>query len=134
MSGLSGDVSSLTAFVARLRALPTVVAIKVAAAAAPALTDAARATFDASEDAYGGAWIVREDGKRATLRKSGALAGKLHYVAVGTRLRVALGTSYARFVLGRRPALPKPGEPLPASYVAALKSAVDTVCKAELGR
>jgi hypothetical protein len=131
---LTGDISSITSFATALRRLPAVVAIKVAAAAAPALTEAARVTFDASEDAYGGSWVLREDGNRATLKKSGTLSSRLRYVAVGTRLRVALGTSYAKYVLGRRPALPRPGAPLPASYIDVLKRAVETVCKAELGR
>jgi hypothetical protein len=134
VSGLSGGIASLKDFTARLRELPATVAIKVATAAAPALTDAAHATFDAGEDAYGATWATREDGSRATLRKSGTLEGKLRYVAVGTRLRVALATSYAKYVLGKRPALPRQGAALPVAYVDALQRATATVCKTELGR
>ncbi len=131
---LTGDVTSIKTFAASLRRLPAVVAIKVAADAAPGLTAAARATFAASEDAYGGLWKPLESGEKATLTKSGELAGKLRYVAVGTILRVSLSTSYARYVLGRRPALPRAGAELPASYVQVLRNAVNVVCKEELGR
>lgn len=128
------DASSIKNFSAALRELPRTVAIKVAAAAAPALTEAARETFDAGEDAYGGAWAPREDGTRATLKQSGSLAGKLRYVATGTKLRVALGTPYAKYVLGKRPALPRQGDPLPDAYVEALKRTTAEVIRAELGK
>ncbi len=134
MSGLIGNIASLKDFTARLRALPTTVAIKVATEAAPALSEAAHQTFDAGEDAYGSTWAPREDGTRATLKKTGTLEGKLRYVAIGTRLRVALGTSYAKYVLGKRPALPRQGEPLPVAYVEALQAATAKVCREELGR
>lgn len=124
----------MKAFAASLRALPRTVAIKVAEAAAPGLTEAARKTFDAGEDAYGVTWEIRQDGTRATLKKSGALSAKVHYVAIGTKVRVALGTAYAKYVLGKRPALPKAGAPLPPAYVAALEEATARVIREELGR
>ncbi len=128
------SIQSLKDFSAKLRDLPRVVAIKVAEAAAPALTDAARATFNAGENAYGGTWAIRADGSRATNRKSGALASKLHYVAIGTKLRVSLGTSYAKYVLGKRPALPRQGDPLPTEYLRVLKDTTAAVIRAELGQ
>lgn len=134
MSGLSGNLASLKAFSTALRQLPTVVAQKVAEAAAPALTEVARSTFDAGEDAFGGSWAIRADGSRATLRKSGSLASKIHYVAVGTKLRVALGVSYAKYVVGKRPVFPRQGDPLPTAYVEVLQRTVTEVCKAELGQ
>ncbi len=131
---MTGNIASLAKFSADLRRLPTVVAQKIAAAAAPALTAEARTTFDAGEDAYGGSWVPREDGTRATLKKSGALASKIHYIAIGTKLRVALGVAYAKYVIGRRPVFPKQGGALPVAYSDVLKRTAVTVCKAELGR
>ncbi len=124
----------MKAFAASLRELPIVVAQKVATAVAPALTEAARATFDAGETAYGDTWTIRQDGSRATLKQSGALASKVHYVAIGTKVRVALGTSYAKYVLGKRPALPRQGAALPAAYVKALTETTARVIREELGR
>ncbi len=128
------SIASLAKFSADLRRLPTVVAQKVAAAAAPALTAASRSTFDAGENAYGGAWSPREDGTRATLKKSGALASRVHYIAIGTKLRVALGVSYAKYVIGRRPVFPRQGGALPVAYSDILKRTAVAVCKAEMGR
>jgi hypothetical protein len=132
MSGLTGDLSTLKSFTASLRELPRTLAIQVAAEAAPALTEAARATFDAGEDAYGVSWMPSASGQSVTLKKSGALAQGIQYVAIGTKLRVKLPVSYAKYQLGRRPAFPRQGEPLPASYVAALKAATDRVIHAAL--
>jgi hypothetical protein len=134
MSGLKGDVSSLAKLSANLRALPRVVAQKVTTAAADALTQAARETFDAREDAYGQAWEPRADGARATLRKSGSLASRIHYIAIGTKLRVALGVAYAKYVVGRRRIFPAQGGALPASYVRTLQRIAADVCRQELGR
>lgn len=125
-------LTSLKKFSANLRSLPTVVAQKVAAAAAPVLTDLARATFDAGENAYGTMWDVREDGSAATLNKSGALASKVFYVAIGTKLRVALGVPYAKYVIGKRPVFPTQGGALPIAYVDALKQTTADVCMAEM--
>lgn len=119
-AGLVGDVSSLRAFSQRLRSLPRVLAQRVAAKAAPELTRVARETFDAGEDAYGVPWVPRADGKRATLNKTGTLASKITYVAIGTILRVALGVPYARFQVGRRPIFPRQDEP-PKPYVDVLE-------------
>lgn len=131
MSGI--DTSALRKFSASLRTLPTVVAQKVAAAAAPALTDAALATFNAGETAYGDTWKIREDGTRATLDQSGMLKRGISYVAIGTRIRVALAVSYAKYVIGRRPVFPRQGQTLPAAYSEALAKATQTVIAAEMG-
>jgi hypothetical protein len=130
----SSALSSLAKFSANLRTLPTVVAQKVAAAAAPLLTEAARETFGASEDAYGDSWSPGADGKKVTLKASGRLASKIHYVAIGTKLRVALGVSYAKYQVFRRPVTPRQGEALPVAYVAALSEATAKVCRQEMGK
>jgi len=133
-AGLTGNLASLSQFSADLRRLPTVVAQKVAAAAAPVITDLARVTFDASETPYGVGWAPKEDGTTATLRKSGAMAAKMYYRAIGTKLRVALGVPYAKYQIGRRPVFPTQGGALPPSYSDALKRAAVAVCREELGR
>lgn len=129
---LTGNISSLRNFSAALRQLPRVVAQKAAAAAAPALTVAARETFEAGEDAFGIQWAPGADGRRVDLQKSGALARTLVYVAIGTKLRVQLGVPYAKYQIGKRPIFPRQGDELPASYSKALKEAVETVIAEEL--
>lgn len=134
MSGLTGDLSSLARFSATLRRLPTVVAQKVAEESAPALTDAAQRTFNASQDAFGAPWEPGRDGKTVTLRNRGTLAKYIRYVAIGTKLRVSLGVSYARYQVGKRPIFPKQSDALPASYVNVLKRVASDVIRAELAR
>lgn len=134
MSGLTGDLSSLTRFSAALRRLPTVVAQRVAEQAAPALTEAALSTFNASQDAFGAPWDAGRDGQSVKLRRSGSLSKYIRYVAIGTKLRVSLGVSYAKYQVGKRPIFPKQGDPLPASYVNVLKRVASDVIRAELAR
>ncbi len=129
---LSGNPSSLANFSAKLRELPRVVAMKVATAAAPVITEAARATFEAGENAYGTTWAPSVDGDKVTLTKSGALSKGIRYVAAGTKIRVALPTSYAKYQIGRRRIFPNQGAPLPTSYVVALKDIVAKVLAAEV--
>ncbi len=114
--------SNLRAFSASLRDLPRTVGIKVATAAAPAITAAAAATFAAGADPYGVAWTPGADGQAVTLRKTGALARGISYTAIGTKIRVVLGVRYAKYQIGRRPVFPRQGAPLPRPYVDALTS------------
>jgi hypothetical protein len=129
---LRGNVSSIKKFSESLRALPKVVAAKVAEAAAPAITAAAVASFTASETPYGVGWDPGYDGSKVTLRRTGALAAYIRYVAIGTKLRVALGVPYAKYQIGRRPVFPAQGATLPQNYLDALKDASDRVIRAEM--
>jgi hypothetical protein len=134
---VSAAPRSLAQFSRDLRRLPTVVAQKVAAAAAPAITALAKETFDAGETPYGVTWAPKEDGSRATLRgdgKDGHLADHLYYVAIGTKLRVKLGVEHAKYVIGKRPVFPTQGGVLPVEYVRTLQRTAVDVCRAELGR
>lgn len=126
-------VTSLQDFSKKLRELPRTVAIKVAAAAAPALTNAAKATFASSQNAFGEDWVPGAEGQTVTLKESGTLASTIQYVAVGTKIRVALGTRYAKYQVGKRPIFPRQGDPLPEAYRDALESTTKAVLQQELG-
>jgi hypothetical protein len=126
--------NSLAKFSADLRRLPRSVAQIVTKEAAPAITELAQATFNASENAYGVPWSPGYDGKKVTLRKSGNLARRLHYVGIGTKLRVALGVAYAKYQIGRRPVFPTQGAALPVEYVRTLQRVAVDVVRKELGR
>lgn len=112
--------SSLNRFAATLRALPTTLAQRVAAAAAPALSELAQESFDASTDPYGAPWPPAKDGGTVTLRATGTLEKFLHYVVSGTRLRVSLGVDYAKYQIGKRLVFPRAGL-LPPKYAAKLE-------------
>lgn len=123
---------SLADFTRDLRALPRVVAIKVAAAAAPALTALAEHTFDASADPDGRPWRAGAEGQIVTLRKTGDLAKYIKYVAIGAKLRVSLGVAYAKYQIGKRPVFPRQGQGLPAAYVEALKRIAVRIAREEM--
>lgn len=118
---LRGNTATLSRFEAALRRLPRVLAQQVAAAAAPEITKFAKASFDASADPFGAPWDPGVEGQRITLRKGGALEKQIRYVAIGTRLRVALGVPYAKYQIGRRPVFPRAGLVLPIDYVRTLE-------------
>ena len=125
-------MNSLAKFSQDLRRLPRVVAQKITSAAAPAITELGRKTFEASENAYGVPWAPGEEGQKITLRKTGALARYVHYVGIGTKLRVALGVKYAKYQIGKRPIFPTQGKSLPTEYVRTLSRIAVDICRAEL--
>lgn len=116
------DVSSLAKLSNTLRRLPTELAIEIAKRAAPEITKFAQESFDSSATPYGVPWAPGAEGQKVTLRKSGALERSLVYVAVGTRLRVALGVPYAKYQIGRRPVFPRQGAALPPKYAQAIRA------------
>ncbi len=123
------DISSLSKMSATLRALPTVLAQKIATKAAPVISQFANESFEASTDPYGVAWTPKADGSTATLVKTGNMKRFLYYVAIGTKLRVALGTRYAKYQIGKRPVFPRAGV-LPSKYATALVQIAQSEAKA----
>lgn len=132
-AGLTGDLSRLRSLERSIRALPLVVAQKVAAASAGTITTMARATFDAGENAYGDTWLESAEGKRVTLHRTGGLESGVGYVATGTRLWARLGPKYSRYQVGPRPVFPRAGARLPVRYVEALAASTSAVIRGELG-
>ena len=124
--------ANLKKFAASLRELPRVVGHRVAAACAPVLTALVVDTSDAGADAYGAAWAPGANGQTITLRKSGALLNGVRYVAIGSRLRLALTTKYAKYQVGRRPVTPRQGEALPPAYARALDTTARLVIREAL--
>jgi hypothetical protein len=128
------NVTSLRRFSEGLRRLPLVVGAQVAEAAAPAITDLARRDFEASQSPEGTPWEPSVTGDKVTLNKSGNLAKTLRYVAIGTKLRVALGVPYAKYQIGRRPVFPSQSGALPEEYTQTLHRIAVRVVRQELGR
>ncbi len=125
---------SLSQFANDLRRLPQAVAIKVAARAAPVLTELAKQTFDAGETPYGLNWEPGAKGQRVSLKKTGDLYRFVKYVAIGTKLRLALGVPYAKWQVGKRPITPRQAGTLPKAYAEALQRTAVQVVKEELNR
>lgn len=125
------DLSSLARFEATLRALPKTLAQRVATKAAPVISKLSEETFRSSEDPYGAPWAPGHDGRKVTLKKTGDLAKHIRYVAIGTKLRVALGVKYAKYQVGKRLVFPRQGL-LPKAYSESLAQITQTTARAYL--
>lgn len=134
MSGVTGNIASLSQFAKSLSNLPTVVAQKVAARSAPVLSALVQGTFASSEDAYGVAWAPGAEGQTVDLVDTGALKRGVSYVATGTRLRMRLAAQHAKYQVGKRPVAPRQGERLPVEYASAMASTAAEVVREELGK
>lgn len=126
------STASIRKFAESLRTLPRVVGHRVAKAAAPILTSLVVETSRASADAYGAAWAPGESGQVVKLRKSGALLDGVRYVAIGSKLRLALTTRYAKYQVGKRPVTPRQGEALPPAYARELDTTARRVIREAL--
>jgi hypothetical protein len=114
VAGLKGDISSLRALKSRIKNLPLSVAHDVAQRAAPVLTSATREAFDSGRSVYGEPRPLGVDGQALDLRRTGATAAQLRFVSNGTIVRVELGPSYARYLIGKYGILPNGA--LPADW------------------
>lgn len=126
-------MKSLSQFANDLRRLPRVVAFRVAEEAAPEITRLGKESFDRGETPYGIDWRPGAEGQKVTLKKTGALERFIRYVAIGSKLRVALGVRYAKYQIGKRSVFPRQGGDLPDSYVQALMRTAVRVVRQELG-
>lgn len=125
---------SLRQFSADLKRLPRTVAHRIAKVAAPEISALAKASFDSSSTPYGVPWEPGEDGSKVTLRKTGALERFVHYVAIGAKLRIALGVPYAKFQIGKRPVYPRQDGALPSAYSARLHAITIRIIKEDMVR
>jgi hypothetical protein len=115
-------IQSLDKLTKTLNALPKVLGEEIARRAAPIISRFAKESFDRSSNAYEVPWSPADSGELVTLRKSGKLEKFLVYVAIGTKLRVALGVAYAKYQIGKRPVFPTQGGILPKKYSTALQT------------
>lgn len=121
---LKGDVRQLSDLKRRLTALPRTMAVDVANRAAPKLTTLTHSAFDAGRSVYGDPRPAGAKGQALTLRNTGAVAGRMQFVALGTTVRCDLGSSYAKFLIGKYGILPNGF--LPADWSAALRDLAAT--------
>jgi len=125
---LVGNISKLRDLGKRLKDLPVALAQSVAQAVAPALTGQAQADFASGLTAYGEARPVGVHGNALSLVRSGITEGSIRFVAIGTRVRVAFGTPYAKYLVGKYRILPVGALPVAWSELIA-KIARDELAK-----
>jgi len=135
--GISGDISKLGALRKRLGDVVQLAA-KVAPVVAPLFKGFVAEGFARKTDPYGGAWkaitaATRKRGTKSALDRSGRMKGEIDYLPFGTRVKVWLGTAYARFHIstGRR-TLPRPKD-LPARWGQAIEVEAEKQFKATTG-
>lgn len=132
MSGLKGDVTRLRKLEATLRTMPRVLGAKIAASVAPTLSAKLVTTFNAGQNAYGDPWLPGYDGKPVDLRESGALAASARLVAIGTKIRGALGPRYSKWVVNVRGVFPR-GR-MPKDWIDAVHATAGKVIAGELAK
>lgn len=129
---------SLAQLAKDIRRLPRDVSKKVAEECADKITALATKSFEQSKTPYGVAWAPGEQGQTITLHKSGDLAKYIKYVAIAKggsyALRVALGTRYAKYQIGKRPVFPRQDTTLPDDYRAVIERTAADVVKREMIR
>ncbi len=118
--GMSGDFGKLKQWRERMGRMVGVPE-KIAIAVAPKVRTLVAAEFASKTDPYGDAWkpikpATIKRGTESILVRTGRMRDELDVLPFGTRLKVLLGTFYARFHIstGRR-TLPKPGQ-LPEAW------------------
>lgn len=89
-----------------LKKLPLTMAVDVASRAGPALTDLAQDANAGKRGVYGDPYPTGVDGQQLTLRRTGAVAGSLEFLASGTQVRARLPEKYARYLVGKYNILP----------------------------
>lgn len=117
---------------AKLRTLPTSVAIDVASKASGYLTRVTQAAYDSARNVYGEARPTGVAGKPLTLKDTLAVRKSVEFVRYGTVVKCKLPTRYARFLIGKYGILPNGF--MPASWSAELKRLAVTSIGEELTR
>ncbi len=109
-----------------IRQLPITVAHNVAKRAAPVLTTAALRSYDSGQTVYGDPRPRGVDGKELSLDRTGATKRTVRFVTSGTIIRCALGTKYARYLIGKYGILPNGRATIPAKWSTSLAEIVAT--------
>lgn len=124
----------LRAVAKELQKLPRTAGVKVAQRASVSLTGALTGSFDAGQTAYDEARPLGSRGNKLTLRQTGRIRGMLRMVHDGgTRLRVVLATSYARYLI-RFGLLPRGGDAMPRKWSRLLERDTGAVLDEEAAR
>lgn len=111
---LKGDVNDLRKLRDRVKSFPARVAEDVAQRTAPRLTAEVQRAFDSGQTVYGQA---RPDGKSGPLSlvESGETRRALRFFQEGSRVRAALPTRWAKYLIGKYRILPMGRMPRPWS-------------------
>jgi hypothetical protein len=117
MSGLKGNVNDLRKLQKRITNFPISCAHNVAQESSPKLTQFALSAFNSGNTVYGEARPKGVNGNTLDLvrdKDGGTTRSTIRFVAIGTIVRCALGTDYAKYLIGKYKILPM--GPMPVKW------------------
>ena len=123
---------SLRSLKRALAKLPITGTARIAARAAPAMSELAGAAYDSGQTVYGAARPSGVDGGALTLERTGATRRAMQFVATGRDIRTTRLPRYARFLIGRYDVLPN--GPLPLTWRERLREIAARVLHDEIHR
>jgi len=116
-----------------IRGLPLYLAHVVARESAPKITVDAGAAYDGGRTVYGDARPLSKAGEPLSLVQSTATRKTVRFVADGRIIRCALGTPYAKYLIGKYKILPVGNGPMPVAWKRKLQAAADAAFAATTG-
>jgi hypothetical protein len=112
---------------AELADLPLSLAHEVAKRAAPVVTAAAGTSYDSGRNVYGDARKESVEGAPLSLLRTGTTRRTVRFVNNGRIVRCALGTPYAKYLIGKYGILPCGNAAMPSEWRASLDRIVANV-------
>lgn len=113
-----------------LKSLPITSVARIAARAAPAMSELAQDAHASGQTVYARPRPRGVDGEALSLERTGATRQALQFVATGRDIRTAKLPRYARWLIGRYDILPN--GPLPAAWRERLRDIAARVLHAEI--
>jgi hypothetical protein len=110
----AAGLRSLRSLKKALQRLPITATARIAARAAPAMSDLAGGAYDSGQTVYGRPRPRGVDGQALTLERTGASRRAMQFSATGRDIRTAPLPRYTRYLIGKYDCLPN--GPLPLAW------------------
>lgn len=110
----AAGLRSINALKRSLKKLPITSVARIAARAAPAMTDLAGGAYDSGQTVYGKPRPPGVDGQALSLERTGASRRAMAFAATGRDIRTKPLPRYTRYLIGKYDVLPN--GPLPAAW------------------
>lgn len=111
---MKGDLRTLESLKRALRNMPITASARIAARAAPAMTDMAGSAYDSGKTVYDLARPRGVDGGELSLLGTGASRRAMQFYATGRDIRTVRLPDYTKYLIGKYNVLPN--GPLPAAW------------------
>lgn len=128
----AAGLRSLNSLKRALKSLPITATARIAARAAPEMSELAGGAYDGGKTVYGRPRPRSVDGKELTLERTGASRRAMRFSATGRDIRTAVLPRYTRYLIGKYDVLPN--GPLPLSWRERLREIASRVLYDEIHR